>query len=119
MLQKYNNKLVKITDIIFYKNNIEQFILATYQLINDFTEDNNEKEVLENKIKEITKEIDQYSKAIAKGLISEWIEIAKLPKSSYYEWKIKLENPTDKDKEVKCEIKKSSSNGTGCRNTYW
>ena len=28
-----------------------------------------------------------------------------MPKSSYYEWKIKLENPTDKDKEVKAEIK--------------
>lgn len=47
-----------LTDVIFYKNNIEQFIQATYQSINDFTEDNNEKEVLENKIKEITKEID-------------------------------------------------------------
>lgn len=62
-----------LTDVIFYKNNIEQFIQATYQSINDFTEDNNEKEVLENKIKEITKEIDQYSKAIAKGLISDQI----------------------------------------------
>ena len=28
-----------------------------------------------------------------------------MPKTSYYEWKIKLENPTDKDKEVKNEIK--------------
>ena len=33
------------------------------------------------------------------------LKIAKLPKSSYYEWKIKLENPVDKDKEVKNEIK--------------
>ncbi|WP_425552085.1 IS3 family transposase, partial [Finegoldia magna] len=37
--------------------------------------------------------------------VSEWLKIAKLPKSSYYEWKIKLENPVDKDKEVKDEIK--------------
>ena len=28
-----------------------------------------------------------------------------MPKSSYYEWKIKLESPVDKDKEVKDEIK--------------
>ncbi|MFO3667738.1 IS3 family transposase, partial [Anaerococcus kampingiae] len=28
-----------------------------------------------------------------------------MPKTSYYEWKIKLENPTYKDKEVKNEIK--------------
>ncbi|HBM4370047.1 TPA: IS3 family transposase, partial [Enterococcus faecium] len=37
--------------------------------------------------------------------VNEWLNIAKLPKSSYYEWKIKLENPVDKDKEVKDEIK--------------
>ena len=32
-------------------------------------------------------------------------KIAKLPKSSYYEWKKKLEQPIDKDKELKDEIK--------------
>ncbi|WP_151409469.1 IS3 family transposase [Anaerococcus sp. Marseille-P9784] len=37
--------------------------------------------------------------------ISEWITVAKLPKSSYYERKSKLENPIDKDKEIKEEIK--------------
>ncbi|WP_311532392.1 IS3 family transposase [Anaerococcus sp. NML200574] len=44
-------------------------------------------------------------KEYPKSKISEWLEIAKLPKTSYYEWKIKLENPTYKDKEVKNEIK--------------
>lgn len=33
------------------------------------------------------------------------MDIAKLPKSSYYEWKIKLEQPIDKDKQIKEEIK--------------
>ncbi|MBS6921496.1 MAG: transposase [Anaerococcus vaginalis] len=37
--------------------------------------------------------------------ISEWLSIAKLPKSSYYERKIKLENKVDKDKQIKEEIK--------------
>lgn len=37
--------------------------------------------------------------------MNEWLEIAKLPKSSYYEWKIKLSSTEDKDKEVKDEIK--------------
>ena len=27
-----------------------------------------------------------------------------MPKSSYYEWKIKLESPVDKDKEIRKEI---------------
>ncbi|ADR24088.1 conserved domain protein [Mycoplasma leachii PG50] len=29
------------------------------------------------------------------------LKIAQLPKSSFYEWKYKLENPIDKDKELK------------------
>ena len=33
------------------------------------------------------------------------IKVAKLPKSSYYEWKIKLENPIDKDKKIREKIK--------------
>ena len=33
------------------------------------------------------------------------MDIAKLPKSSYYEWKIKLEQLIDKDKQIKEEIK--------------
>ncbi|MDU5559995.1 IS3 family transposase [Anaerococcus vaginalis] len=44
-------------------------------------------------------------KQYPKSKVNEWLEIAKLPKSSYYEWKIKLENPVDKNKEVKDEIK--------------
>ncbi|WP_394012262.1 IS3 family transposase [Anaerococcus cruorum] len=36
---------------------------------------------------------------------SEWIKVAKLPKSSYYEWRIKLKNPIDKDKKIREEIK--------------
>ena len=38
-----------------------------------------------------------------KSEVSEWLEIANLPKSSYYEWKKKLKNPTDK--EVRGKIK--------------
>ena len=41
-----------------------------------------------------------------KRQVKEWLIIAKLPKSSYYEWKSKLENQIDKDKEVREEIKK-------------
>ncbi|MGY3777053.1 IS3 family transposase [Helcococcus sueciensis] len=44
-------------------------------------------------------------KELPQSKVNEWLNIAKLPKSSYYEWKIKLENPVDKDKEVKDEIK--------------
>ena len=33
------------------------------------------------------------------------MDISKLPKSSYYEWKIKLEQLIDKDEQIKEEIK--------------
>ncbi|WP_297789322.1 IS3 family transposase [uncultured Anaerococcus sp.] len=55
--------------------------------------------------KEKTKIILKLLKEYPKSKISEWLEIAKLPKTSYYEWKIKLENPIKKDKEIKDEIR--------------
>lgn len=48
--------------------------------------------------KEKTKIILKLIKEYPKSKINEWLKISKLPKSSYYEWKIKLFNPEDKDK---------------------
>ncbi|HLS70826.1 MAG TPA: IS3 family transposase [Chitinophagaceae bacterium] len=55
--------------------------------------------------KEKTKIILKLLKEYPKSKISEWLSIANLPKSSYYEWKIKLENQVDKDKQIKEKIK--------------
>ncbi|MCY3076804.1 IS3 family transposase [Aerococcus mictus] len=54
--------------------------------------------------KEKTKIILKLLKENPQIKINEWLKIAKLPKSSYYEWKIKLEQPIDKDKEIRKEI---------------
>ena len=47
--------------------------------------------------KEKTKIILNLLKEHAETKASEWIKVAKLPKSSYYEWKIKLEQAIDKE----------------------
>lgn len=52
-----------------------------------------------------TKIILELVKEYPETKVKEWLAIAKLPKSSYYEWKSKLENQIDKDKEVREEIK--------------
>lgn len=44
-------------------------------------------------------------KEYPKEKISVWLKIAELPKSSFYEWKRKIENFVEKDKEIKDEIK--------------
>ena len=41
------------------------------------------------------KDNPQVNKKYPKSKISEWLEIAELPKTSYYEWKMKLEQPID------------------------
>lgn len=37
--------------------------------------------------------------------VTKWLEISKLPKSSFYEWKKKIECFEDKDIEIKSKIK--------------
>ena len=51
------------------------------------------------------KDNPQITKKYPEIKLCEWLNIADLPKSSYYEWKINLEQAIDKDKEVKDEIK--------------
>ncbi|AME14150.1 hypothetical protein MmmBen326_0954 [Mycoplasma mycoides subsp. mycoides] len=51
--------------------------------------------------KEKTKVVLELLKTHKKVKIPILLKIAKLPKSSFYEWKHKLENTIDKDKELK------------------
>lgn len=55
--------------------------------------------------KEKTEVILSLIKELPKAKVVTWLKIANLPKSSFYEWKKKLENFVDKDKNIKDLIK--------------